>query len=106
MMTDIKHLSIAVVITLIGMAPHGTQSAERPNILLILTDDQGWGDVASHGNEKLDTPTMDRLAAQGARFERFFVSSICAPTRASLLTGRYHLRTGVSWIAHRQEVMR
>jgi arylsulfatase A len=49
---------------------------------------------------------MDRLAAQGARFDRFFVSPLCAPTRASLLTGRYHLRTGVSWVTHRKEVMR
>ena len=78
---------------------------ERPNVLLILTDDQGWGDVHSHGNPQIDTPTMDRLAAQGARFERFFVSPMCAPTRASLLTGRWNLRTGVSWVSHGEEIL-
>ena len=77
-----------------------------PNILLILTDDQGWGDIASHGNPLIDTPTMDRLAARGARFERFYVSPVCAPTRASLLTGRYHLRTGVHGVTRGYETMR
>ena len=61
---------------------------KHPNVILIMTDDQGWGDVHSHGNDKIDTPVMDKLAADGARFERFFVSPVCAPTRASLLTGR------------------
>ena len=77
-----------------------------PSVILILTDDQGWGDMHSHGNDKIDTPVMDRIAAQGTRFERFFVSPMCAPTRASLLTGRYHLRTGVSWVSHGLETMR
>ena len=70
----------------------------KPNVLLIMTDDQGWGDVHSYGNEKIDTPVMDKLAEDGVRFERFFVSPVCAPTRANLLTGRYHLRTGCSWV--------
>jgi len=81
-------------------------AAGRPNVLLILTDDQGFGDIHSHGNDKLDTPTMDRLAAEGARFDRFYVSPLCAPTRASLLTGRYFLRTGTSWVAQGKETMR
>src|SRR5262249_35902149 len=78
----------------------------RPNVLLILTDDQGWGDIRSHGNDKIDTPTLDRLADSGARFDRFYVSPVCAPTRASLLTGRYHLRTGVSGVTRTYETMR
>ena len=81
-------------------------AADRPNVLLILTDDQGWGDVHSHGNERLDTPNLDRLAAQGARFERFFVSPVCAPTRAALLTGRYSLRCGVHGVTRGHETMR
>lgn len=84
---------------------YATES-RKPNVVLIMTDDQGWGDVHSHGNEKLDTPVMDRLRLQGARFGRFFVSTMCAPTRASLLTGRYNLRTGVSWVAHEKETLR
>jgi arylsulfatase A len=79
---------------------------KRPNVVLIMTDDQGWGDVRSHGNDKIDTPVMDRLASDGARFERFFVSPVCAPTRASLLTGRYHLRTGTHGVTRGRENMR
>ena len=79
---------------------------DRPNVLLILTDDQGWGDIHSHGNEQLDTPNLDRLAQQGARFDRFFVSPVCAPTRAALLTGRYSLRCGVHGVTRAHETMR
>ncbi len=82
------------------------QAAVSPNVLLILTDDQGWGDVTSHGNGKIDTPTMDRIAKEGARFDRFYVSPVCAPTRASLMTGRYHLRTGVHGVTRGYETMR
>lgn len=79
---------------------------KRPNVVLVITDDQGWGDVRSHGNDKIDTPVMDRLGAEGARFDRFFVSPVCAPTRASLLTGRYHLRTGTHGVTRGRENMR
>jgi len=78
----------------------------KPNIVLIMTDDQGFGDLRSHGNDNIDTPTMDRIAQEGIRFDRFFVSPMCGPTRASLLTGRYNLRAGVSWVSHGKEVMR
>ena len=69
---------------------------DNPNVILVLTDDQGYGDVHAHGNELIDTPVMDKLRLAGARFERFYVSPVCAPTRAALMTGRYYLRTGVS----------
>ncbi len=78
----------------------------KPNVILILTDDQGWGDIHSHGNALIDTPTMDQLAADGARFEHYYVSPMCAPTRASLLTGRWNLRTGASWVSHGKEILR
>jgi len=77
-----------------------------PNVLLIMTDDQGWGDIRSHSNEKIDTPVADALAGQGARFDRFYVCSLCAPTRASLLTGRYYPRTGVHGVTRGAETMR
>ncbi len=80
--------------------------AQRPNILLVMTDDQGWGDVRSHGNPELDTPAMDALARAGVRFDRFYVSPVCSPTRASLLTGRYSLRTGVYGVTRGRETMR
>jgi arylsulfatase A len=81
-------------------------AARRPNVLLIITDDQGYGDLALHGNEQTSTPTLDKLGRESIRFDRFFVSPLCAPTRASLLTGRYSLRTGVSGVAEGQETMR
>ncbi|MBR9999610.1 MAG: arylsulfatase [Cyclobacteriaceae bacterium] len=78
---------------------------ERPNVILILTDDQGYGDLSLHGNDSLNTPNIDFLGNQGVQFERFYVSPVCAPTRASLLTGRYHLRTGVYWVTRGAENM-
>lgn len=92
-----------------GMLPGNiVLSAEvrRPNIILIMTDDQGFGDVGIHGNDKIDTPVLDTFARQGARLNRFFVSPVCAPTRASLLTGRYHLRCGVHGVTRTAETMR
>jgi len=78
----------------------------RPNVLLIMTDDQGWGDIHSHGNAKIDTPRLDKLAESGARFDRFYVSPVCAPTRSSLLTGRYNPRTGTHGVTRGMENMR
>jgi arylsulfatase A len=78
----------------------------RPNVLLILTDDQGYGDLSLHGNPHLRTPNLDQLARQGTEFTRFYVSPVCAPTRASLLTGRYNLRCGVWGVTHGKETMR
>ncbi len=66
-----------------------------PNIILVLTDDQGYGDIGIHGNDKIRTPNLDRFATEGVEFTHFYVSPVCAPTRASLMTGRYHYRTGV-----------
>jgi len=59
-----------------GRAQNQTHKARgrHPNVLLIMTDDQGWGDIRSHGNEAIDTPVCDKLAQEGARFERFFSS--------------------------------
>ena len=67
----------------------------QPNVVVILTDDQGWGDLSFHGNTNLNTPNIDMLAGNGTSFERFYVCPVCSPTRAELLTGRYHPRMGV-----------
>lgn len=82
------------------------KEAKLPNVLLILTDDQGYGDLKIHGNQMIETPNMDNLAKESAQFERFYVSPLCAPTRASLLTGRYHLRTGTVSVSKGLEIMR
>ncbi|MEM1138040.1 MAG: arylsulfatase [Bacteroidota bacterium] len=66
-----------------------------PNIVLILTDDQGWGDLSINGNRNLSTPNIDALAKNGVAFDRFYVSPVCSPTRAEILTGRYAVRSGV-----------
>ena len=92
---------------LFGLSAGQVLAGERPpNVVLVLTDDQGFGDVRSHGNKLIDTPVHDRIAAEGVRFDRFFVSPVCAPTRASLLTGRYHIRTGVHGVTRGHEIMR
>jgi arylsulfatase A-like enzyme len=71
-------------------------AAERPpNVVVILADDQGWGDLSVHGNTNLRTPHIDSLARDGAVFDRFFVCPVCSPTRAEFLTGRYHPRGNV-----------
>ena len=66
-----------------------------PNIIVILTDDQGWGDLSINGNKDINTPNIDQMTLNGVRFDRFFVSPVCSPTRAEILTGRHHVRTGV-----------
>jgi len=77
----------------------------HPNVILILTDDQGWGDLGINGNDKISTPVIDKMATDGVQFDRFYVSPLCAPTRASLLTGRYYLRTSTSWVSKGLENM-
>ena len=74
-----------------------------PNVVVILADDQGWGDLSLHGNTNLSTPHIDSLARDGAMFEHFYVCSVCAPTRAEFLTGRYYARGGVRGVSTGQE---
>ena len=75
----------------------------RPNIVVILADDQGWGDLSIHGNTNLSTPSIDSLAREGTRFEHFYVSPVCSPTRAEFLTGRYAARGGVRGVSTGEE---
>jgi arylsulfatase len=77
--------------------------AARPNILFILTDDQGYGDLGAHGNPVLKTPHLDRLHAESARFNDFRVSPTCSPTRAALLTGRHEFKSGVTHTIRERE---
>ncbi|MXZ08920.1 MAG: arylsulfatase [Gemmatimonadetes bacterium] len=67
----------------------------RPNVVLIITDDQGYGTVGVHGNDQVRTPYMDRLANEGVAFDRFYGHPLCSPSRAALMTGRYFYRTGI-----------
>lgn len=88
-------LAIGACAALLAPAQLKAQSAARPNVIVILTDDQGWGDLSLNGNSNLSTPHIDSIGRQGTRFDRFFVSPVCSPTRAEFLTGRYHPRGGV-----------
>jgi len=70
------------------------QAGQKPNVILIMTDDQGYGDLSCYGNPVLKTPNMDRLHDESIRFTDFHVSPLCTPTRAALMTGRYPAKTG------------
>jgi len=91
MMPPVTRLALALVLS---AAPQVAQSqdASRPNIVLIITDDVGYGDIGSYGARDVRTPNIDRLARQGTRFTDFYAMPQCTPTRAALITGRYQQR--------------
>lgn len=71
------------------------QKSNQPNVIIIITDDQGYGDLGITGNPHVKTPVIDQFSKESITFNNFYVSPVCAPTRSSLMTGRYSLRTGV-----------
>lgn len=92
-MNSTRHLILVPLFVI--LAAGASLAADHPNVIVILTDDQGWGDLSVNGNTNLSTPNIDQLAADGAAFDRFFVCPVCSPTRAEFLTGRYHPRSGI-----------
>jgi arylsulfatase A len=97
---------ILLIFLLLSVCSVGqTPPSASPNILLILADDMGWGDLRCHGNGKLSTPSLDRLKTQSVELEHFYVSPICSPTRSSLLSGRHHARLNVLNTSDGLEVM-
>jgi len=100
------HRLFPLFLLAIGLFLPTTLSAapsSKPNVVVMLTDDQGWGDLSVHGNKNLATPNIDQLAKEGALFENFYVCHLCAPTRAEMLTGRFYARTGVRGVSTGQE---
>jgi arylsulfatase A-like enzyme len=100
---EIAWLRVLAVALLAGLAGSSASSApaERPpNIVLIVADDLGYGDLGSYGHQVLETPALDRLASEGLRFTSFYAASpLCSPSRAALMTGRVPYRSGIlSWI--------
>jgi arylsulfatase A-like enzyme len=89
-------ISAALVTLLSAKTGHGADSARSPNVVIVMTDDQGYGDLGAQGNPVIRTPELDRFAAASVEMEYFYVCPVCAPTRASLMTGRYNYRTGVT----------
>lgn len=86
-------LMIIVVCSSCKSEDHSTTS--KPNIVIFLADDQGWGDLSFNGNTNVSTPNIDKIGTEGASFKNFYVQPVCSPTRAELLTGRYASRSGV-----------
>jgi len=74
----------------------GGLAGRRPNVVLVMTDDQGYGEIGVHGNPIIQTPNLDRMHAQSVRFTDFNVSPTCAPTRSALMTGRHEFKNGVT----------
>jgi arylsulfatase A-like enzyme len=74
---------------------NSAKAARRPNVVLILTDDQGYGELACTGNPIIKTPHLDKLYTESVRLTDFHVNAVCSPSRAALMTGKYASRVGV-----------
>ena len=95
-------MKFLATITILTIALTGLSFASpRPNVIFIMTDDQGWGQTGYYKHPVLKTPNLDAMAANGLRFDRFYAGApVCSPTRASVLTGRANNRTGVPSHGH------
>lgn len=83
-----------IILAIFGIYAHAADASDRPNVIIVMTDDQGYGDLSCHGNPVLKTPHLDQLHAESIRFTDFHVSPFCTPTRAALMTGNYPGVTG------------
>ena len=101
--------SVAVFLSLCGAIPPATAAdstpTRRPNLVMILIDDMGWGDFSCFGNKDAKAPNIDRLAAEGLRFEPFYVAApTCSPSRVGLSTGQYPQRWRItSYLSNRAD---
>ena len=97
---------LCLILLLCGGACRGLCEAaapRRPNVIVLLADDAGWGDYSHSGNRQVATPNIDSIAEHGVSLDRFYVCPVCSPTRAEFLTGRYHLRGGVRGVSEGAE---
>ena len=83
-----------------------SESVSRPNVVFVLTDDQGFGDLSCHGNPVLRTPRIDRLHGNSVRLADFHVAPVCTPTRGELMTGRDALRNGATFVCMGRSLLR
>lgn len=90
---SIKIVSLCLSLLLFTACAKTEKEPKRPNVILVMTDDQGYGDFGFTGNPFIQTPNIDTMASESAQMTNFYVSPVCAPTRASLMTGRYNYRT-------------
>src|SRR6185436_12781085 len=85
-----------------GMASFAAPAAKPPNIIIILADDLGYGDLGCYGHPSIRTPNLDRMATEGLRFTDFYsAANLCTPSRAALLTGRFAIRSGMAGSTNR-----
>lgn len=104
-----KRLLLAALASIVSLAASPITASEtdsrtaKPNVVIFLADDAGWGDYSWNGNKQVRTPHIDGIARGGVTLDRFFVCPVCAPTRAEFLTGRYHPRGGVRGVSTGQE---
>jgi len=97
--TDIMKFPIRFLSSLVAVAAFSSVcalAAAKPNIVLVMPDDMGWGDIAVHGNPLIQTPSLDKFHAESVRFTDFHVSPTCAPTRSAIMTGRHEFKNGVT----------
>jgi len=90
-----RNPSLLLLATLLSFAAPAASAADGPNIIVVMPDDMGYGDLGATGNPVIRTPHLDRIASQSAELTQFYVSPVCSPTRACLMTGRYNHRTRV-----------
>lgn len=96
-------LTLLTALTTASAAASADLAGRKPNIILVMTDDQGYGDLGCHGNPHLKTPNLDRLHRESVRFTDFHVSPTCSPTRSALMTGRHEFKNGVTHTIHERE---
>ena len=96
MLEAIRRIVLLTVGAALSVCSALRAAEERPNVIVIFTDDQGWGDAGCFGATDVETPHMDAIAKAGVRFTQFYAAApVCSPSRAGLLTGRYPLRAGM-----------
>jgi arylsulfatase A-like enzyme len=94
-----------LTVCLLAIVPNKQVRAQKPNVIFILTDDQGYGDLACHGNQWIKTPSLDKLHSESVRFTNFHTGTTCAPSRAGLMTGKYCNKVGVWHTINGREIL-
>lgn len=89
-----RSILVALLLAWTFVIGHSSFAANQPNVILIMSDDQGYGDIHAHGNSMIRTPNLDKLHGESVRFTNYHVDPTCTPTRAAMMTGRYSTRTG------------
>jgi len=102
----VNKIQFAIALCWLFVLPLSALVAQKPNVIFILTDDQGYGDLACHGNPWIKTPNLDKLHSESVRFTNFHVGTTCAPSRSGLMTGKYCNKVGVWHTVNGREILR